>query len=94
MEKHAPHITSYINHLKILVFLIIMTSITITITVINLSTWTIAVALIIAAVKGAVVMAYFMHLKFETAIFRWFAIGVIVLLATVIFLTFSDYLFR
>lgn len=93
-EKEHVHITPYTTHLKILVILLCMTTITITVTVIDLAAWSVGVALLIACVKVGIVMAYFMHLKYEKILLRSLAIGVMLLFAVVLVMTFFDYLYR
>lgn len=64
------------------------------ITRIELGTLTVTAALFIAGIKAALVLTYFMHLKFDNSIFRIMLIGVILLIGVVIFVTFLDYLYR
>jgi cytochrome c oxidase subunit 4 len=94
MEKEHEHIVSYETYLKILVILLLLTGITITVTVIDLSAWTVLIALIIACIKGFLIMSIFMHLKFENVLLRVLTIGVVLLFASVLAITFIDYLFR
>lgn len=77
-----------------LITLLAFTFITITVTWIDLSALTVAVALMIASVKAYIVLTYFMHLKFESSIFRVFVAMVLLIYVLVIVFTLSDYLFR
>ncbi len=61
---------------------------------VDLSALTVLVALLIASVKAYIVLAYFMHLKFESSLFRVLVIVVLSIYALVIGLTFFDYLAR
>lgn len=94
MDNHENHITPYITHLKVLVVLLFLTVITIAVTYVELGPLTVTGALLIASAKVFVVMTWFMHLKYEQPIFRYFVYGVFVLFALIIFITFFDYAFR
>lgn len=93
-ETHTDHITPYRTHAWVLITLLAFTFITITVTWIDLSALTVAVALMIASVKAYIVLTYFMHLKFESSIFRVFVAMVLLIYVLVIVFTLSDYLFR
>jgi len=94
MEEHKNHITPYKVHARVLLALLTLTLLTILITSVELGAMTVTVALLIACIKGSVVLTWFMHLKFEQAIFRYMVLGVFALFALIIFLTFFDYAFR
>jgi len=78
----------------VLLALLILTTITITVTWIDLSALTVLVALIIASVKSFIVLRHFMHLKFESKLFTVFVVMVLGIYTLVIALTFFDYLMR
>ena len=88
------HITSYQTYAWVLIALLTLTFVTITVTWIDLSALTVLVAMIIASVKAYIVLTWFMHLKFESSLFRVFVIMVLTIYALVIILTFFDYLMR
>ncbi len=94
MDNHENHITPYITHGKVLVALLGLTFITIAVTGVHLGAFTVAAALLIACVKGFIVLTYFMHLKYEQPIFRILVIGVFILFFLIIGITFFDYAFR
>lgn len=94
MDNHENHITPYITHLKVLVVLLFLTFTTIAVTSIELGALTVTVALIIASVKVGIVLTWFMHLKNEESIFRYMVIGVFILFALIVGITFFDYAFR
>jgi len=94
MQTETIHITSYRTYTWVLVGLLFLTFVTITVTWINLSALTVLVALAIASVKAYIVLAYFMHLKFESSLFRVLVIVVLAIYVLVIGLTFFDYLLR
>jgi len=93
-EQHQNHITPYSTMLKVLVGLLFLTFVTIAVTGFHLGALTVAVALIIACVKGGIVITWFMHLKNETPIFRYMVFGVLLLYVLIIVITFFDYAFR
>ncbi|TRZ70403.1 MAG: cytochrome-c oxidase [Bacteroidetes bacterium] len=94
MTHTETHITDYRVYGWVLFTLLILTTITITATWIDLSALTVLVALVIASVKSFIVLRYFMHLKFESTIFTVFVVMVLTIYLLVIILTFFDYLAR
>ena len=94
MEAETVHITPYRTYSWVLITLLAFTFLTITVTWINLSALTVLVALAIATIKAGIVLTYFMHLKFESSLFRIFVVGVLAIYVLVIIFTMSDYLFR
>ena len=94
MDNHENHITPYSTNLKVLVALLFLTFITIAVTGIELGPLTVTVALLIACVKVGVVIAWFMHIKYEAPIFRYMIMGVFLLFLAIIVITFFDYAFR
>jgi cytochrome c oxidase subunit 4 len=94
MQSEEAHITDYRSYAWVLIALLILTTITITVTWIDLSALTVLVALIIASIKAVIVLAYFMHLKFDNKLFAVFVVMVLLIYTLVIFLTFFDYMMR
>jgi cytochrome c oxidase subunit IV len=94
MNPGETHITEYRVYGWVLLVLLVLTTITITVTWIDLAAWSVAIALLIASVKVGIVLTYFMHLKFENSLFRVLVIMVLVIFTMVIVLTFFDYLLR
>ena len=94
MENEKNHIIPYRTFLFVLAGLIALTLTSVTLTQISLGTFTVAMALVIAAVKSSFVLRIFMHLKFENKMFSIAVIGVICLLCAVITITLLDYLNR
>lgn len=94
MHTETIHVTTYRSYAWVLIALLTLTFITITVTWIDLSALTVLVAMIIASVKAYIVLAYFMHLKFESSLFRVFVGMVLAIYVLVIILTFFDYLMR
>lgn len=94
MDNHENHVTPFLTHGRVLVALLTLTFLTIAITAVHLGAFTVAAALLLACVKGFIVLTYFMHLKFEQPIFRYMVLGVFILFALIIAVTFFDYAFR
>lgn len=91
-EEH--HIVSYASNLKVWIVLLLLTWITITVAYINFGNLAVAIALLIATVKAGIVLAYFMHLKFDSKVLTAFLLVTMAVFASFIVLTFFDYAFR
>lgn len=94
MSEGKHTIVSFKTQALILIALIIMTIISVVVTQINLGTVSVMVALVLATIKASLVLSFFMHLKFDNRMYAFMAIGVILLIGVVIFITFLDYLYR
>jgi len=71
MEQQQDHqLISYGTYIMIWLALLILTGLTITVAGLNLRNFSIVMAIFIAAFKTTLVLNYFMHLKFETPLFR------------------------
>jgi len=88
------HITPYSTYLIVWVALLAFTSITVSVAGINLGNLTLFVALVIAAIKSALVINIFMHIKFEEKIFKVFLLLSGMTLLVIFLLTFTDFSFR
>ena len=92
--SHDNHHIGYSTYLLVWISLVAFTSVTVAIAGINLGDYTLFVALSIAALKSALVINIFMHIKFEDTIFKVF-LGISGFTLLVIFtLTFFDYFYR
>ena len=94
MKNHDTHITSYSQNLTVLLILLILTTTSVLAIKFHLGAFTVAIALIIASIKAAIVLTYFMHLKFENLLLRLMVGGVFLLFTIVVVITFIDYYFR
>jgi cytochrome c oxidase subunit 4 len=94
MENEKHHIVPYSTYLLILAGLLILTGVSVAVTQINLGAVTVTIAMLIAAVKSSLVLSIFMHLRFDNKMYTFMAIGVILLIGVLIFITFLDYLYR
>lgn len=94
MNDHSEHVSSYLLNGTILLILLIFTTLTVLLIHFHLGAITVALALLIAILKGSLVITYFMHLKFEYALLRILVIGVILFYISIVLVTFIDYLYR
>jgi cytochrome c oxidase subunit 4 len=94
MKNQNTHNTGYLTYALVLIALLFLTTLSVFITGIHLGAFTVALALLIASVKVATVLTYFMHLRSENLFLKLAATGVFVLFTLVIIITFFDYLFR
>jgi cytochrome c oxidase subunit IV len=94
MTNEKSHITPYRTFLYVLALLITLTLTSVAITRIYLGTFTVMLALLIAAIKSSFVLRIFMHLKTENRMFSIAVVAVVLLICVVILITFLDYLYR
>jgi len=88
------HIVKYSTFVWILVILLVLTFSSVAITQLDLGVYTVTGALLFASLKSVIVLMYFMHLKFDKKFYAIMMAGIILLLASVIIVTFLDYLYR
>ena len=94
MSDSSHHIVSYRTYGLILLLLLVLTGTSVAVTQIELTRWATPVALLLATTKTIFVLAVFMHLKFDTRLFRIMVPLIFLLLVVVIVFTFLDYGFR
>lgn len=95
MEKeHKQHISEYFSLGTVLVTLLTLTAISVIVASLELGPLSVFVALLLASVKGFIVLSYFMHLKYDKPIYRIMVLGLFILFALIIAITFIDYVFR
>jgi cytochrome c oxidase subunit 4 len=94
MSDTEHHIVSYRTYGLILLLLLTLTATSVAVTQIQLTRWSMAVALLLAATKSTFVLAIFMHLRYDQRMFRVMALLIFLLLGVVMFVTFLDYAFR
>jgi cytochrome c oxidase subunit 4 len=92
-EQHHAAVP-YRTFVIVWALLLVLTAITVTVSRIHLGALNIWVALGIASLKSALVIFFFMHLKYERLLFKLFLLGALVTLAIFIGLTFFDVLYR
>jgi cytochrome c oxidase subunit 4 len=91
-EKH--HISTYTAHGTVLTILLLLTALSVAMAELHLGALSVAVALLVASVKGTTVLTYFMHLKYESLFFKIMVSAVFVMYLLIIVFLFFDYLFR
>ncbi|MCB0730862.1 MAG: cytochrome C oxidase subunit IV family protein [Ignavibacteriae bacterium] len=93
-STHDNHHIGYSTYLLVWISLVAFTSITVTVAGLNLGDYTLLIALSIAAIKSALVINIFMHIKFEDPIFKVFLSISGFTLLVIFSLTFFDYFYR
>jgi len=91
-EQH--HIVSYRKLTGIWLSLLALTALTVGITRMELGGYKVLAALAIACIKSGLVIAVFMHMKYEGRLLRWLLFLALVTLAIFIGFTFFDVLYR
>lgn len=94
MSEHKSHIIGYGTHLVVLAVLLVLTAITVGITRFELGPYNTTAAMLIAGLKAFIVLAWFMHLKFESSFYRIMVALVIAIFLLILFITFFDYSYR
>lgn len=90
-DQHEHHILSNKTGLRVFLFLIIFTLITvITAKFTHFGSWNFLIAMVIATAKAAVVMAYFMGLKYDTVVNRIYFLSGFAFLGAFLILTGTD----
>jgi len=90
----TSHIVPYRTFIVVWVCLLLFTGLTVLVAQFNLGMLNVWVALLIATCKSALVIAFFMHLKYEIRLFRLALFSALAILAIFIGFTFFDVLYR
>jgi cytochrome c oxidase subunit 4 len=94
MNDQSQHIVSYGKLAGIWLSLVALTALTVGITRLDLGGYKVLGALAIACLKSGLVIAFFMHMKYEGRLLRWLLFLALATLAIFIGLTFFDVLYR
>jgi len=86
--------SAYRTYIIVWIALLILTVLTWGVSYINLGMGNVAVALLIASLKAALVALFFMHLRFENRLVWAFALVPLLFLALIIFGTLADTMSR
>jgi cytochrome c oxidase subunit 4 len=89
--KHAP--VPHHVFIRVWVALLALTGVTVAASVLFPGRVGIGVAMIVTPIKAALILMWFMHLKYEKVVFRFMFLTAMVILAIVMGLTFFDYSF-
>jgi cytochrome c oxidase subunit 4 len=93
-NEHSHHIVSFETCVKIFGSLLFLTVITVAVSRVDLGPFNFSVAMLIATLKAALVVMFFMGLKYDSNENRAIFFSSFIFLFIFIFLTFSDLLFR
>ena len=94
MNDQSHHIVSYGKLTSIWLSLLALTALTVGITRLDLGGYKVLGALTIGCLKSGLVIAFFMHMKYEGRLLRWLLFLALITLAIFIGLTFFDVLYR
>jgi len=93
-HEHAPHIIGYGKLTAVWLALLALTALTVWVSRLDLGVNRVWGSLAIAAVKSGLVIAFFMHMRYEGRLLRWLLFVALVVLAIFIGFTFFDLLYR
>ena len=95
MKDEQPlHFFDYKTLLSVLMALFGLTAITVGVSFVDLGSLNVWIALIIASIKGSIVLLFFMHMKYEGKTLVFSFLGTIFFLGIMISFTFWDVAFR
>jgi cytochrome c oxidase subunit IV len=94
MSEEKTHIVPYKTQIAVVIALLVLTAITVAVTRLEFGALNTLVAMVIAAIKAVIVMAWYMHLKYEKSLYPVLVTAVIILFLLVLFVTFFDYSYR
>jgi cytochrome c oxidase subunit 4 len=94
MTEERPHIVPAKVFILVWAALLVLTAITVTVAGMHLGRLSMLAALLIASAKASLVLWYFMHLKYESRLFKVLLLVPVATLAVIIGLTFFDILYR
>ena len=94
-QQHDDHpLVPFAVYVKVWAILLVLTALTVSVSYLELKHVTVLTAVLIATVKGTLVLLYFMHIRFEKPIFSWMIVAILGTYAIFIALTFVDYWYR
>ena len=91
---HHSHYLEYRTLFFVFLLLLVFTSITVGVSYIDLGAFNVWISLLIASVKGSLVLLFFMHMKYEGRALILSFLGTIFFLFIMISFTFWDVSFR
>jgi cytochrome c oxidase subunit 4 len=88
------HIKSYCTYVYVWVALLLLLAATIYVAKVNFTSFSVVINLFIATLKAGLVLAFFMHLKYEGRFLKGMLLLALGALTCIIALTFSDVWYR
>jgi cytochrome c oxidase subunit 4 len=88
------HIKSYRTYVYVWVALLLLLAATIYVARVNFTSFSVVINLFIATLKAGLVLAFFMHLKYEGRFLKGMLLLTLTALTCIIALTFSDVWYR
>lgn len=93
-DKSVLQSVRYRAYAYVWLALLALTATTVSVAKLHLTSYAIIVAILIATSKAALVIAYFMHLKYEPVILKVMLFVALLAFTFIILLTFSDIWYR
>ena len=93
-NSQTQHCFEYKTLFKVLLTLLLFTGITVGVSYIDMGPFNVWIALVIASIKGSIVLLFFMHMKYEGRVLKFSFLGTIFFLGIMISFTFWDVAFR
>ena len=91
-ERHAS--ISLGTYVMVWLALLVLTAATITAAGLHFGNFSVLAAIVIATIKGTLVLMYFMHLKYEERVFKLMLLLALFTLTVIMVLTFIDVALR
>jgi cytochrome c oxidase subunit IV len=88
------HITPYKTYAIVLVVLLILTSVSVWVTHIDVKAWSVGIALLVTCSMAAIILIFFMHLQFDHILIKILVAMVFLLFAVFIGITLLEYITR
>jgi len=87
-------LNGYGTYLLVWSALVVLTAVTVTVAGLHLARWSALAAILVATIKGSLVLLYFMHLRREAAIIKVSLLVALLTWTVTLALTFADVAFR
>lgn len=91
MNQEKQHITEYRTYGIVFVILLALLSLSVWVTHLRLEAWTVGIAMLVTCAMAAIILIWFMHLKFDHLLLKVLVAGVFLLFAVFIGITLLDY---
>ncbi len=91
---HGPHIIPFRTNLAVFVALMVLLFVTVAAAYLDLGAWGLPVAMTIATIKAALILLYFMHIRYASRLQWMFSTAALLWLGIMILIIMSDYISR